>query len=49
MYSYHNRTETMVFFFFWGVRVKQWLNPQIGKQNENLDVMTEMLVSQPNS
>ena len=48
MYRYHNRTETMVFFFFF-LRVKQWLNPQIGKQYENSNVMIETLVSQPKS
>ena len=45
MCSYHNRTETIIYLFIF-FRVKQWLNPQIGKQYENLDVMTETLVSQ---
>ena len=48
MYSCHNRTKSIVFFFFF-LRVKQWLNPQIGKQYENPNVMTETLVSQPKS
>ena len=48
MYSYHNRIETMVFFFFF-IGVKQLLNYEIGKQHENTDIMIETLVSQPKS